>query len=107
MHHPAIQILKELEETGTHDASRPGAAPTAAKSGTGDLKSLVRNLKDEAEMEAIGKTLERTKWNRKEAAKALNISYKALLYKIRQYGLERANTFIVTSLLSLLASRLW
>ena len=101
------QILKELEETGTHDASQPGAAPTAAKSGTGDLKSLVRNLKDEAEMEAIGKTLERTKWNRKEAAKALNISYKALLYKIRQYGLERANTFIVTSLLSLLASRLW
>jgi DNA-binding NtrC family response regulator len=40
-------------------------------------------------MEAIGKALERTKWNRKQAARFLNISYKALLYKIRQYGLEK------------------
>ena len=46
-------------------------------------------LKDEAEIKAIGKTLERTRWNRKEAARLLNISYKALLYKIRQYGLEK------------------
>ena len=49
----------------------------------------MRGLKDEAEIKAIGKTLERTRWNRKEAARLLNISYKALLYKIRQYGLEK------------------
>jgi two-component system response regulator AtoC len=99
------QILKELEGGGPNDVGRPEAVPAAARSGAGDLKSMVRNLKDEAEMEAIGKALERTKWNRKEAARALNISYKALLYKIRQYGLERANAFIIASLLSFWALR--
>ena len=100
------QILKELKGAGPLDAGRP-EMPAAARNGAGDLKSMVRNLKDEAEMEAIGKALERTNWNRKEAARALNISYKALLYKIRQYGLERANTLLIASLLSFWASRLW
>jgi len=52
------------------------------------LKSLVRSLKDEAEIQAIRQALEQTSWNRKKAASVLNISYKALLYKIRQYGLD-------------------
>ena len=56
----------------------------------GDLKAMVRSLKDEAEIEAISSTLERTKWNRKEAARLLQISYKALLYKIKQYNLDCA-----------------
>jgi DNA-binding NtrC family response regulator len=54
-----------------------------------DLKSLVRSLKDQAEMEAISRVLEQTNWNRKEASKILNISYKALLYKIRRYGIQQ------------------
>jgi len=52
------------------------------------LKALVRSLKDEAEMEAIADALEKTRWCRKDAAKMLGISYKALLYKIRQFGLD-------------------
>jgi DNA-binding NtrC family response regulator len=52
-----------------------------------DLKSMVRGLKDQAEMQAIRETLSETKWNRRIAAARLNISYKALLYKIRQYNL--------------------
>ena len=52
------------------------------------LKALVRSLKDEAEMEAIADALAKTNWNRKEAARLLGISYKALLYKIRQYRLD-------------------
>jgi two-component system response regulator AtoC len=55
-----------------------------------DLKSLVRSLKDQAEAEAIARTLTETKWNRKQAARNLNISYKALLYKIRQFKLDAA-----------------
>ena len=51
-----------------------------------DLKSMVRGLKDQAEMQAIRDTLAETKWNRRIAATRLNISYKALLYKIRQYN---------------------
>jgi two-component system, NtrC family, response regulator AtoC len=49
------------------------------------LKSLVRNLKDKTELKAIEEALIATNWNRKLAAVRLNISYKALLYKIKQY----------------------
>jgi DNA-binding NtrC family response regulator len=51
------------------------------------LKKLARNAMSEAETEAMGEVLNRNNWNRKQAASELKISYKALLYKIRQYGL--------------------
>jgi two-component system response regulator AtoC len=60
--------------------------------GTGGLKSLSRTAKDEAEAEAIARALEETNWNRKQAAAMLQISYKALLYKIRQYGIAQTTT---------------
>ena len=53
----------------------------------GGLKHLVRNLKGGAESAAIAQSLEGTGWNRKAAANELQISYKALLYKIKQYNL--------------------
>ncbi len=53
-----------------------------------DLKQMVKNLKNGAEMEAINNALEESGWNRKRAASVLNISYKALLYKIRQYDIR-------------------
>jgi two-component system response regulator AtoC len=56
----------------------------------GGLKSLARSAKDEAEAEAITHALEQTNWNRKQAAALLKISYKALLYKIRQYGIAQS-----------------
>ncbi len=100
------QVLAELEMNGNGDALQAEPVSMPAKSATSDLKLLVRSVKDRAEMGAISKTLERTKWNRKEAARILNISYKALLYKIRQHGLERANAFLLASLSSLAASQL-
>jgi DNA-binding NtrC family response regulator len=54
-----------------------------------DLKSLVRGLKDEAEAEVIAEVLEQARGVRKEAARMLNISYKALLYKLRMYGMDK------------------
>src|SRR5262245_13718324 len=51
-------------------------------SAKGDLKALVRSLKEDAEAREIQKALENANWNRKIAATQLNISYKALLYKI-------------------------
>jgi DNA-binding NtrC family response regulator len=51
------------------------------------LKLLVRNAKGEAERGAITDALECTQWNRKAAARLLNVSYRAILYKIQQYGL--------------------
>ena len=58
----------------------------------GGLKGLARSAKDEAEAEAIAKALDETNWNRKQAAALLQISYKALLYKIRQYGIAQTKT---------------
>ena len=51
------------------------------------LKLLVRNAKGETERGAIADALEHTHWNRKAAARLLNVSYRALLYKIQEYGL--------------------
>ena len=69
-------------------------SPAAQNSGNGDggLKSLARSAKDEAEAQAITKALDETNWNRKQAAVLLKISYKALLYKIRQYGLAQTKS---------------
>jgi two-component system, NtrC family, response regulator AtoC len=68
------------------------ASAAASESGAGGLKSLARSAKDEAEAEAIAKALNQTNWNRKQAATLLKISYKALLYKIRQYGIAEAKS---------------
>ncbi len=54
---------------------------------SGGLKRLVRGIKGETEAAAIAIALEEEGWNRKAAAHALQISYKALLYKIKQYEL--------------------
>jgi transcriptional regulator with PAS, ATPase and Fis domain len=43
---------------------------------------------DNVEKEAIKSTLEKIRWNRKQAAKLLGISYNALLYKIQKYDLR-------------------
>ncbi len=75
--------------SGAHADGRSAAA--AAENG-GGLKSLSRNAKDEAEAEAIARALEETNWNRKQAAALLQISYKALLYKIRQYGIAQSRS---------------
>jgi two-component system, NtrC family, response regulator AtoC len=83
-------VRNEMEEkvNGLPRAAEP-AAPKGQLPASGGLKSLVRSVKDEAEIEAISRALEETKWNRKKAARLLDISYKALLYKIRQYGIEK------------------
>lgn len=52
------------------------------------LKRLVKSIKGDAESIAIAQALEGTGWNRKAAANQLQISYKALLYKIKQYNLS-------------------
>lgn len=53
-----------------------------------NLKKAKKEAIEVAEKGLIEKTLAETHWNRKEAAKLLNISYKALLYKIQKYNLD-------------------
>ena len=52
------------------------------------LKEIARQAADGAERELIYRTLQRTRWNRREAAQMLGVSYKALLYKIKRAELE-------------------
>jgi two-component system response regulator AtoC len=52
------------------------------------LKSVARSAKGDAEVQAIIRALQQANWNRKRAAALLEISYKALLYKIREYEIE-------------------
>ena len=54
-------------------------------SGPRSLKSLIQSVKGEAERNAIGTALQKTGWNRKAAARLLQVSYRTLLYKIEQY----------------------
>lgn len=55
---------------------------------TFSLKAAARAASRQAERELILKALERTHWNRKRAAQELQISYKSLLYKIKQTRVE-------------------
>ena len=54
-----------------------------------DLKGLGRKAADAAEREAIIIMLRHTGGNKREAADRLGISYKAILYKIREFGIGR------------------
>ena len=76
-----------LEMTSAQQRLSPPTETTPTRE-QGGLKALVRGLKDEAEAEAIAQALEKTRWCRKDAAKMLGISYKALLYKMRQFNLD-------------------
>jgi two-component system, NtrC family, response regulator AtoC len=60
-----------------------------AENGNGtkvSLKQASRAASREAEKEIILRALTRTRWNRRRAAQELQISYKALLYKLKQMG---------------------
>lgn len=64
------------------------AAEEVAPASVSGLKSVVRSMKDQTESRMILEVLDQSKWNRRIAAERLQISYKALLYKIRIYNLE-------------------
>ena len=53
-----------------------------------DLKAISRRAAQIAEKRVIERVLHQTRWNRKEAAERLQISYKALLYKMKENGLS-------------------
>jgi len=85
--------IHELQPRSDGSGAQFDPTPTRnAPEAQGGLKGLARSAKDEAEAEAIAKALDETNWNRKQAAVLLQISYKALLYKIRQYGIAQTRT---------------
>ena len=54
-----------------------------------DLRQVGRKAAETAEKRIIQNTLHETRWNRKDAARLLGVSYKTLLNKIQKYQLDR------------------
>jgi two-component system response regulator AtoC len=84
-----VEIVGHLSN-GARSAPRPGV-PTLETRPSADtpisLKDIARQAARDAERVAIKEVLDRVHWNRAKAARLLQISYKALLYKIVQCGL--------------------
>jgi DNA-binding NtrC family response regulator len=66
----------------------------AGVSGSKSLRSLIQSVKSEAERDAIAVALEKTRWNRKAAARLLNVSYRTLLYKIEHYKMTSSDSTV-------------
>jgi two-component system response regulator AtoC len=69
-------------------SSGPGAEPFSATKEL-SLKEISRRAVMEAERQVIRRALEQCRWNRVKTAKMLKISYRALLYKIKDMGLKQ------------------
>lgn len=90
----ARRIVALGSDSAVADLGSPATTPNPMP-GDGEgfsLKLASREASRQAEKELILKVLEKTHWNRKRAALQLQISYKALLYKLRQMGLDEAGT---------------
>ena len=82
-------ILGDLLGGGARRADRASElesllAEVEQTAGEVPLREVGRRVALQAEREAIGVVLERTQWNRKRAARMLNVSYQKLLQKIRE-----------------------
>jgi DNA-binding NtrC family response regulator len=86
-------VLDSIGRSGAHVPEKNGSKKEHSMlEGTVSLKEASRNASRTAEKQLIREVLERTRWNRKRAARELNISYKALLYKLKQNGLSNPTT---------------
>jgi len=77
--------------SGIGSVAAVAASAGASAASNVSLKDIARSAARGAERELILRMLTRTRWNRKEAAEILGISYKALLYKIKENGLDKAS----------------
>ena len=91
-----------LQPSDSHDhlAAAPAGGPSAAgppkmlaANDLADLSSLSlkkmrKKAMDQVEREVISYVLAKTAWNRSKATKILKISYKTLLYKIKELGIQ-------------------
>ena len=74
------------QATNLKDLVREELAPYG--NGSIPLKEIRRKIFDYVERELIEVVLERTNWNRRRTAEILQISYKALLYKMQNLGIR-------------------
>jgi len=90
--------LTEVEVSADNPAAGQAQADRAGDQSQPDPQFSLRSLRAEAEIYAISRTLEYTGWNRRRAAQLLSISYRGILYKIRQHNLTPNSGRAVPSL---------
>src|SRR5881409_3910991 len=81
--------LSELKEQQTN----PASVPVKPKEDSMSLKDVGTRAAEQAEKELILRVLEETSWNRKQAARRLNICYKALLNKLKRWQIDNRHGF--------------
>jgi transcriptional regulator with PAS, ATPase and Fis domain len=86
-------VLHTISSKGLEDGKDPKSPDELlphliAENKSLNLKEVGKRAAEVAEKEIIQTTLQETHWNRKQAAKLLRVSYKALLYKIQKYHLD-------------------
>jgi two-component system, NtrC family, response regulator AtoC len=89
---PALQPRPSAAASAPPRAQPPATPePPAPPQIVGTLKDVARHAMRHAERRLIFQTLQQTRWNRRAAAALLGISYKALLYKIKEAELDQAS----------------
>jgi DNA-binding NtrC family response regulator len=91
------EAARQRNTSGSHRKfALPNPEAPDDNAGSDSLKTLVQNVKLEAEKNAIAAALERTGWNRKAAARLLKVSYRTLLYKIDQYQMRSPDSSLLS-----------
>jgi len=80
--------LSELKEQQTN----PASVPVKPKEDSMSLKDVGTRAAEQAEKELVLRVLEETSWNRKKAARRLNICYKALLNKLKRWQIDNRHS---------------
>ena len=80
-----------IEAGSSNRTTQTGNGADSRRTGQDSLKAIVQSVKLEAEKNAIAAALEKTRWNRKAAARLLKVSYRTLLYKIEQYHMSASD----------------
>ncbi|OGP76104.1 MAG: hypothetical protein A2Z40_02070 [Deltaproteobacteria bacterium RBG_19FT_COMBO_60_16] len=82
--HSGPAVNEQLQSSSVRGGSGESSLPEK-----GTLKEVAKIAQRKAERELIDRVLRQTRWNRRKAAHILDISYKALLYKIKECGLNQ------------------
>ena len=82
------EAVNAPEPSGTNEVAPMDSNLLELAPDRSNAKSLLHSIRGEAERNAITMALGQTKWNRRAAARLLNVSYRTLLYKIQQYDMS-------------------
>jgi two-component system response regulator AtoC len=83
-----IDVAQLPEELSRAGQPRAAVSPNGKHGPATEHDLSVKRRTESLERELIAQALDRTSGNRTRAAQLLDLSHRALLYKIREYGLE-------------------